>query len=87
MAVRWRLKVTTVTGGFALRLIGDGDLGEALDDADAAEVVMDDGRCLPLYDAVLELINARVIGFIVLTERPRIEQPVDDERQAEEWLH
>ncbi len=84
---RWKLKATTIDGGFALRLIGNGDLGEAFDDAEAVEVVMEDGRILPLYDAVLAMISGRVIGFIVLTERPRIEQPVDDERQAEEWLH
>lgn len=82
--MRWRLKATTVTGGFALRLIGDGDLGEALDDAEAVEVVMGDGRSLPLYDAVLELISTRVIGFIVLTEQTEVS---GEGQQAGEWLH
>ncbi len=66
---RWELKATSFTSGFALLLIGDGDLGGALYDADSVEVEMEDGRRLPLFHALLELISARVIGFVVLTEQ------------------
>ena len=69
MAPRWRLKATTIEGGFALRLIGDGDLGEAFDDADSVAVEMEDGRSLRLYDALVAMIDGRVTGFIVLTQR------------------
>ncbi len=63
MTPRWRLKATKIEGGFALRLIGDGDLGEALDDVDALAVEMEDGSTLPLYDALLAMIDCRITGF------------------------
>ncbi len=66
---RWRIQAITIRGGIALRLVGEGDLGKALNDADAVVVEMRDGRTLPLYDALLELINSRVLGFIVLMEQ------------------
>ncbi len=87
MTPRWRLKATKIEGGFALRLIGDGDLGEALDDVDALAVEMEDGSTLPLYDALLAMIDSRITGFIVLTtKRFGIKLPIDG-RQGEELLH
>ncbi len=87
MAPRWRLKATTIEGGFTLRLIGDGDLGEALDDAEAVAVEMEDGRTLSLEEAILQLIEGRVTEFIVLmTDRFGVKLPVDG-CHGQELLH
>ncbi len=89
---RWKLNATSFRGGFALQLMGDGDqldgdLGRALHDADAVDVEMKDGRSLPLFHAVLELINARrVIGFVVLIEQAG-EQTSPEGLEIREWLH
>ncbi len=87
MPPRWRLKADAIEGGFTLRLIGDGDLGEALDDAGAVAVEMEDGRTLGLYEALSVLIEGRVTDFIVLiTKRFGVKPPID-RRQGEELLH
>lgn len=91
MTQRWRLKVTTITGGFALSLIGDGGdvgvaLNDALNDVETVEVVMEDGRILPLFDAVLAMIKSRVVGFVVLTDQ-HAGQHAGDAEQGKEWLH
>lgn len=75
-----KLKATTIEGGFALSLMGDGCLGEALN-ADPESVVVEmDGRTLRLYEALVVMIQSRVIGFVVLTEQPARQRP-------KEWLN
>ena len=54
---------------------------------ESVEVEMEDGRTLHLYDALLTMIESRVTGFIILTERLRTAQSGGDGRQGEEWLH
>lgn len=68
-----RLKATPIEGGFALRLMGDGCLGKALNHADPESVVVEmmDGRTLRLYEALVAMIQSRVLGFVVLTEPVR----------------
>ncbi len=70
---QWRVEATKIRGGFALRLIGEGDLGKVLNDDAAIVVEMGRGRTLPLYEALLELINSRVLGFIVLMEQEQVD--------------
>ena len=76
-----KLKATPIEGGFALRLMGDGCLGEALNGADPESVVVEmmDGQTLHLYEALLAMIQSRVIAFVVLTEPVR--------QRPEEWLN
>ena len=73
-----KLKATTMDGGFALHLIGVGDLGEELCHAESVVVEMADGRTLGLYRALKALIRGRVTGMVVWT---------DHAGQSGEWLH
>lgn len=76
-----KLKATPVEGGFALRLMGDGCLGKALNNADPESVVVEmmDGQTLRLYEALVTMIQSRVVAFVVLTE------PVQNPKG--EWLN
>ena len=76
-----RLKATPTDGGFALRLTGEGDLGEELFHAGSVVVEMEDGRTLFLYEALVTLIQSRVTGLIVLTD------PSVGRQGTGEWLH
>ena len=77
MTARWKIKATTIEGGFLLHLSGGkGNLGhallEALGEADAVAVEMEDGGVLELLEAVVSLLKHRVPeGVVVLTDPVR----------------
>ena len=77
---RTKLKATKISGGFSLQLIGDDDrdLGVVANCLESLDVEMEDGSTLPLYEALVVMIQSRVTGFVVLTEPAQ--------RHGEEWL-
>ncbi len=89
MAQRWRIKATKIEGGFSLRLIGDGDLGEALDAGSVIE--MEDGRTMDLHPALAELIQSRVVEIVVnmeLTGEKALQLPCQlPSQRPEERVH